>query len=115
MVTLLDHTARTRRTSSATSTPRRTLARSPSRSARRLLTPPTSRSVKKLSPLTVKSHTRRFTTVPRLLLMDIMVVMEDITSTCIFYIRDLKINEKSPQKKKKKNPPKKKKKKKKKK
>merc|ERR1712002_925732 len=93
MVTLLDHTARTRRTSSATSTPRRTLARS----ARRLLTPPTSRSVKKLSPLTVKSHTRRFTTVPmllvmilRLLLMDIMVVMEDITSTCIFYIRDLK-------------------------
>merc|ERR1712168_1130955 len=95
MVTLLDHTARTRRTSSATSTP--------SRSARRLLTPPTSRSVQKLSPLTVKSHTRRFTTVPmllvmilRLLLMDIMVVMEDTTSTCIFYIRDLKINEKSP-------------------
>merc|ERR1711862_220393 len=65
MVTLLDHTARTRRTSSATSTPRRTLARSPSRSARRLL------------------------------LMDIMVVMEAITSTCIFYIRDLKINEKN--------------------
>merc|ERR1719187_3221164 len=101
MVTLLDHTARTRRTSSATSTPRRTLARSPSRSARRLLTPPTSRNVKKLLPLTVKSHTRRFTTVPmllgmilRLLLMDIMVVMEAITSTCIFYIRDLKINEK---------------------
>merc|ERR1712121_547117 len=94
MDTLLDPTVRTRRTNSATSILRKTLARSPSRSARRLLTPHTLRSVKKLSPLTVRRHMRRFTTVPmllvmipRLLLMDIMVVMVVITSTCILYIR----------------------------
>merc|ERR1712098_181428 len=56
MVTLLDHTVRTRRTSSATSTPRRTLARSPSRSARRLLTLPTSRSVKIVTTHCEESH-----------------------------------------------------------
>merc|ERR1719244_2433370 len=86
MDTLQDPTARTRRTSSATSTPRKTLARSLSRSARRLLTPHTLRNVKKSSPLIVRRHMRRFTTVPmllvmipRLLLMDIMVVTEVIT------------------------------------
>merc|ERR1711862_727885 len=63
-----------------------------------------------------RRHMRRFTTVPMLLVMDIMVVMVVITSTCILYIRDFenkKITLKK--KKKKKNPPKKKKKKKKKK
>merc|ERR1712128_180862 len=77
-----DLTVRTRRTSSATSTPRRTLARSPSRSARRLLTPHTLRSVRRSSQLTVRKLMRRFITAPMLLvmthrlwLMDIMAVM----------------------------------------
>merc|ERR1739838_1294685 len=64
-----DLTVRTRRISSATSTPRRTLARSPSRSARRLLTPHTLRSVRRLSPLTVRKLMRRFITAPMLLVM----------------------------------------------
>merc|ERR1711862_685342 len=101
MDTLPDLTVKTRRTSSATSTPRRTLVRSPSKSARRLWPPHTLRSVKKSSPLTVRRLMRRFTTVPMLLvmipsllLMNIMAVMVVITSTCILYIRDFEINEK---------------------
>merc|ERR1719244_246674 len=72
----------TRRTKSATSTPRRTPARSPSSNVRRLLTLPILRSARRSLLLTVRKPMRRFTTAamlsvttPKLLLTDIMVVI----------------------------------------
>merc|ERR1712098_708880 len=50
----------TRRTKSATSTPRRTPARSPSSNVRRLLTLPILRSVRRSLLLTVRKPMRRF-------------------------------------------------------
>merc|ERR1719419_1846285 len=82
-------TVRTRRRSSAISTPRRTPARSPSRLARRLLTQFMLRSVKRESILIVRSLMREDTTAPELLIitlrlllllttLDIMRATEDI-------------------------------------
>merc|ERR1712098_665416 len=54
-------TVKTRRRSSATSTPRKTLARSPSRPARKLWTPSLSKSVKRESTLFVRKLMREVT------------------------------------------------------
>merc|ERR1711976_324191 len=82
-------TVRIRRRSSATSTPRRTLARYPNRVVRRLLTQSMLRSVRRESTLTVRSPMKEGTTAlewliitPRLLLplttLDTMKAMEGI-------------------------------------
>merc|ERR1712034_211130 len=86
---------KTRRRSSATSTPRKTLARSPSRLARKLLTPSLLKSVKRESTLFVRKLMREVTTalvlliiIQRLLLplitQDIMRLMEDIITRIYF-------------------------------
>merc|ERR1711942_377427 len=62
-------TVRTRRSNSATSTPRRTPARSPSRLARTLLTPSILRHARKESIHSVMKHMREVTTALVLLLM----------------------------------------------
>merc|ERR1712112_803084 len=62
-------TVRTRRSSSATSTPRRTPARSPSRLARTLLTPYILRHARRESTHSVMKHMREVTTALVLLLM----------------------------------------------
>merc|ERR1711887_100174 len=85
----------TRRSNSATSTPRKTLARSPSRLARKFWTPSTLRSVRRESTPIVRNHMRGVTTalvlsiiIPRLSLLlitqDIMRAMEVITRIMIF-------------------------------
>merc|ERR1712014_235403 len=90
-------TVKTRRRSSATSTPRKTLARSPSRLARKLLTPSLLKSVKRESTLFVRKLMREVTTalvlliiIQRLLLplitQDIMRLMEAIITNKCFYI-----------------------------
>merc|ERR1712183_50915 len=90
MGTLAVLTVRTRRRSSATSTPRKTLARSPSRLARKLWTPSILKSVRRESTPIVRNHMRGVTTalvlliiIPRLSLLlitqDIMRAMEVIT------------------------------------
>merc|ERR1712126_702724 len=88
-------TVKTRRRSSATSTPRKTLARYPSRLARRLLTPFLLKSVKRESTLFVRKLMREVTTalvlliiIQRLLLplitQDIMRLMEVIITRIYF-------------------------------
>merc|ERR1712183_287243 len=67
---------KTRRSRSATSIPMRTLARSPRQLARRLLTPFTLRSVKKLSTLFVRKLTSSITTVSMLLDMNQMLLLD---------------------------------------
>merc|ERR1712058_124081 len=90
-------TVKTRRRSSATSTPRKTLARSPSRLARKLWTPSLLKSVKRESTLFVRKLMREVTTalvlliiIQRLLLplitQDIMKLMEAIITNKCFYI-----------------------------
>merc|ERR1711970_1422110 len=88
-------TVKTRRRSSATSTPRKTLARSPSKLARKLWTPSILKSVGRESIPIVRNHMRGVTTalvlsiiIPRLSLLlitqDIMRAMEVITRIMIF-------------------------------
>merc|ERR1719347_2232422 len=82
-------TVKTRRRSNATSTPRKTLARSPSRLARKLWTPSLLKSVKRESTQFVRKLMREVTTAPVLLIIiqrlllplitqDIMRLMEVI-------------------------------------
>merc|ERR1711970_566278 len=91
MGTLAVLTVRTRRRSSATSTQRKTLARSPSRPARKLWTQSILKSVRREYTPIVRNHMRGVTTalvlliiIPRLSLLlitrDIMRAMEVITS-----------------------------------
>merc|ERR1711976_438455 len=68
-------TVRIRRRSSATSTLRRTLARSPSRLARRLLTQSTLRSVRRESILTVRSPMRGDTTALEWLIITLRLLL----------------------------------------
>merc|ERR1711875_212905 len=74
---------KTRRSRSATSIPMRTLARSPRQLARRLLTPFTLRSVRKLSTLFVRKLTSSIITVSMLLgtnqmlLLDLLAFMKN--------------------------------------
>merc|ERR1711972_812772 len=88
-------TAKTRRRSSATSTPRKTLARSPSRLARKLWTPSLLKSVKRESTLFVRKLMREVTTALELLIIiqrlllplitqDIMRLMEVIITRIYF-------------------------------
>merc|ERR1712058_118739 len=88
-------TVKTKRRSSATSTPRKTLARSPSRLARKLWTPSLLKSVKRESTLFVRKLMREVTTalvlliiIQRLLLLlitqDIMRLMEVIITRIYF-------------------------------
>merc|ERR1712098_66825 len=88
-------TVKTRRRSSATGTPRKTLARSPSGLARRLWTPSLLKSVKRESTLFVRKLMREVTTalvlliiIQRLLLplitQDIMRLMEAIITRIYF-------------------------------
>merc|ERR1711875_71217 len=90
-------TVKTRRRSSATSTPRKTLARSPSRLARKLWTPSLLKSVKRESTLFVRKLMREVTTalvlliiIQRLLLplitQDIMRLMEVIITRIYFVL-----------------------------
>merc|ERR1712058_87670 len=90
-------TVKTKRRSSATSTPRKTLARSPSRLARKLWTPSLLKSVKRESTLFVRKLMREVTTalvlliiIQRLLLplitQDIMRPMEAIITSYFFKI-----------------------------
>merc|ERR1712090_91036 len=83
-------TVKTRRRNSAMGTPRRTLARSPSRLARRSWTPSILKRVRRESTLFVRSHMREVITAlvlliitqrlwPLLITLDIMRVMEVIT------------------------------------
>merc|ERR1712066_318015 len=67
---------KTRRSRSATSIPMRTLARSPRQLARRLLTPFTLRSVRKLSTLFVRKLTSSIITVNMLLGMNLMLLLD---------------------------------------
>merc|ERR1711970_1392818 len=67
---------KTRRSRSATSIPMRTLARSPRQLARRLLTPFTLRSVRKLSTLFVRKLTSSIITVSMLLDMNQMLLLD---------------------------------------
>merc|ERR1711862_857390 len=67
---------KTRRSRSATSIPMRTLARSPRQLARRLLTPFTLRSVRKLSTLFVRKLTSSTITVSMLLGMNQMLLLD---------------------------------------
>merc|ERR1711887_380291 len=67
---------KTRRSRSATSIPMRTLARSPRQLARRLLTPFTLRSVRKLSTLFVRKLTSSIITVSMLLVMNQMLLLD---------------------------------------
>merc|ERR1711862_278862 len=67
---------KTRRSRSATSIPMRTLARSPRQLARRLLTPFTSRSVRRLSTLFVRKLTSSIITVNMLLGMNQMLLLD---------------------------------------
>merc|ERR1712215_452113 len=87
--TPVDLSVMTRRSNSATSTPRKTLARSPSRLARKLWTPSMLRSARRESTHIVRKHTREviialvlLIITLRLLLLriipDIMRVMEII-------------------------------------
>merc|ERR1719419_391182 len=93
-------TVRTRRRSSATSTPRRTPARSQGRLARRLLTQSMLRSARRESTLTVRSPMREDTTVPewliitpRLLLLlttlDITRATEGIITRKLYFLESL--------------------------
>merc|ERR1719427_1439998 len=97
MGTLVVLTVKTRRRSSATSTPRKTLARSPSRLARKLWTPSILKSVRRESTPIVRNHIRGVTTalvlliiIPRLLLLlitqDIMRAMEVTTALVLLII-----------------------------
>merc|ERR1711862_434684 len=65
-----------RRSRSATSIPMRTLARSPRQLARRLLTPFTSRSVRRSSTLFVRKLTSSIITVNMLLDMNQMLLLD---------------------------------------
>merc|ERR1712055_623555 len=87
----------TRRNNSATSTPRKTLARSPSRLARKLWTPSTLRNVKKESIHIVRKHMREviialvlliitLTLLLLLLILDIQRVTEEVIITRNFRI-----------------------------
>merc|ERR1711955_178350 len=67
---------KTRRSRSATSIPMRTLARSPGQLARRLLTPFSLRSVRKLSTLFVRKLTSSIITVSMLLGMSLMLLLD---------------------------------------
>merc|ERR1712013_643424 len=67
---------KTRRSRSATSIPMRTLARFPRQLARRLLTPFTLRSVRKLSTLFVRKLTSSIITVSMLLGMNQMLLLD---------------------------------------
>merc|ERR1711887_500939 len=69
MGTLVVLTVKTRRRSSATSTPRKTLARSPSRLARKLWTPSILKSVRRESTPIVRNHMRGVTTALVLLII----------------------------------------------
>merc|ERR1712106_140418 len=79
--TPLDQSAMTRRTNSATRSPSIKITRN----ARKLWTPPTLRSVRRLCTLTVRKNTSRFPTAAMLLVMTLMwstmgmVDMEGIT------------------------------------
>merc|ERR1719309_1886023 len=75
-VTTLDLNARTNRSKSATSIPMRTLAKSPRQLARRLLTPPSLRSVKRSSILFVTRLISSITTVSMLLVMRAMLLLD---------------------------------------
>merc|ERR1712236_79157 len=82
----------TRRSNSATNTPRKTLARSPSRLARKLWTPSILRSVRRESTHIVRKHKKDIITALVLLdmtqslwLMDIMTVMEVAIRSCVEY------------------------------
>merc|ERR1712098_91882 len=90
-------TVKTRRRSSATSTPRKTHARSPSRLARKLLTPSLLKSVKRESTLFVRKLMREVTTALVLLIIiqrllvplitqDIMRLMEVIITRKYFVL-----------------------------
>merc|ERR1739838_821054 len=68
-------TVKTRRSSSATSTPRKTLARSPSRPARKLWTPSILRSVRKESTLIVRKQKRGVTTALVLLIITLRLLL----------------------------------------
>merc|ERR1712226_775073 len=96
-------TVKTRRRSSATSTPRRTLARSPSRLARRSWTPSILKSVRRESALFVRSHMREVITALVLLIitqrlwlllitLDTMRVMEVITRILFFTLFNSLLN-----------------------
>merc|ERR1712215_357102 len=89
--TPVDLSVMTRRSNSATSTPRKTLARSPSRLARKLWTPSILRSARRESTHIVRKHMREviivlvllIITLRSSLLLDILdttKVMEDITT-----------------------------------
>merc|ERR1719347_2493910 len=67
---------KTRRSRSATSIPMRTLARSPRQPARRLLTPFSLRSVRKLSTLFVGKLTSSIITVTMLLGTNLMLLLD---------------------------------------
>merc|ERR1712243_152990 len=67
---------KTRRSRSATSIPMRTLARFPRQLARRLLTPFSLRSVRKLSTLFVRKLTSSIITVSMLLDMNLMLLLD---------------------------------------
>merc|ERR1712112_582589 len=68
-------TVRIRRRSSATSTPRKTHAKSPSRLARRLLTQSTLRSVRRESILTVRSPMKEDTTALEWLIITLRLLL----------------------------------------
>merc|ERR1719153_928599 len=90
--TPVDLSVMTRRSNSATNTPRKTLARSPNRLARKLWTPSILRSVRRESTHIVRKHKKNIITALVLLdmtqslwLMDIMTVMEVTTRSCMEY------------------------------
>merc|ERR1719430_428976 len=86
---------KTRRSRSATSIPMRTLARSPRQLARRLLTPFTLRSVRKLSTLSVRKLTSSTITVSMLLdmnqmlLLDLLAFMKNIMERAMVMVMDM--------------------------
>merc|ERR1719153_1120706 len=65
----------TRRSNSATSTPRKTLARFPSRLARKLWTPSTLRSARKESIHIVRKHMREVITALVLLIITLILLL----------------------------------------
>merc|ERR1719153_329314 len=69
----------TRRNSSATSTLRKTLARSPSRLARRFWTPSTLRNVKRESIHIVRKHTREVTIALGWLIITLILLLPHLT------------------------------------
>merc|ERR1711970_382169 len=71
----LDISVMTRRSNSATSTPRRTLARSPSRLARKFWTPSTLRSVRRESIHIVRKHMREVIIALVLLIITLILLL----------------------------------------